>query len=269
VVSYHGHRTLVRSYPASIEWPNRWALKSHSINVCRAIVRRRYGIAPEAQLIVGVDRLDYTKGLPQKFFALERLLLMRPKFRGTVLLQVAEPTRSSSSTYSDYRAHVYHTAERINRRFEAINYQPIVLLEQHLDKREMFELFRASDVCYVGSLHDGMNLVSKEFVSARDDEKGALVLSEFTGAARELIDALCIDPHSSEDCANTLAESLMMPVSEQAARMRSLRSVIERSSAYQWAGNFLKDAADVHARTRAQTWSVRRAAGDPPAAASI
>lgn len=269
VVSYGGHRTLVRAYPASIEWPNRWALMSPSVNVCRAIVGRRHGISPETQLIVGVDRFDYTKGLPQKFYALERLLLMRPKFRGNVvLLQVAEPTRSSSSTYSDYRAHVYHTADRINRRFATNNYQPIVLLEQHLDKREAFELFRACDVCYIGSLHDGMNLVSKEFVGARDDEKGVLVLSEFAGAARELIDALCINPHSSEDCARTLAESLTMPIAEQAARMRSLRSVIERFSAYRWAGNVLKDAADVHARTRAQTWAVRRAR-DPAAVASV
>ncbi len=268
VVSHGGHRTLVRDYPASIEWPNRWALESLPVDVCGTIVRRRFGISPETQLIVGVDRLDYTKGLPQKFFALERLLVTRPEFRGkVVLLQVAEPSRSRLSTYADYRAHVCQTADRINQRFATNNYQPIVLLDRHLDKREVFELFRASDVCYVGSLHDGMNLVAKEFVCARDDEKGVLVLSEFAGAARELVDALCINPHSSEDCARTLADSLTMPISEQTTRMRSMRAVVERSNAYHWAANVLQDAVAMRAGTLGRSESGRRIA-DTPAVAS-
>jgi trehalose 6-phosphate synthase len=260
VVSYGGHRTLVRAYPASIEWPNRWVGELPSVDACRAIVRRRFGIAPETQLIVGVDRSDYTKGLPQKFFALERLLMMRPEFRGkAVLLQVAEPSRSGLSTYSDYRAHVRQMAGRINQRFATNNYQPIVLVDCHLDKKEVFELFRASDVCYVGSLHDGMNLVSKEFVSARDDETGVLVLSEFAGAARELIDALSINPYSSEDCASTLAESLTMPIGKQRTRMRSMRAVVGHSNAYHWAASVLRDAAE-HAGIGARSAFGRRTA---------
>jgi trehalose 6-phosphate synthase len=256
VVSYRGHRTLVRAYPASIEWPSRVALESPPVNVCRTAVRSRFGMPSETQLIVGVDRLDYTKGLLQKFFALERLLIMRPEFRGkAVLLQVAEPSRSCLPAYSGYRAQVHRTADRINQRFATNNYQPIVLLDRSAEKAEVFELFRAADVCYVGSLHDGMNLVSKEFVSARDDENGVLILSKFAGAARELNDALCINPYSGEDCARTLADALTMPIEGQAARMRSMRAVVGRSSAYHWAENVLTDAIAVHADTRARSGS--------------
>ena len=268
-VSHRGHRTLVRAYPASIEWPNRWAVNSPPVAACRATVRRRFGMSPETCLIVGVDRFDYTKGLPQKFFALERLLVTRPEFRGkVVLLQVAEPSRSWLPSYSDYRAHVCRTADRINQRFAMNNYQPIVLLEQHVDKKEVFDLFRASDVCYVGSLHDGMNLVAKEFVSARDDEKGVLLLSEFTGAAHELSDALSINPHASEDCARTLAGALTMPVGEQASRMQSMRTVVGHANAFRWAANVLTDAVAVHAARHGRS-EFGRSAADTRAVASI
>ena len=246
-VSYEGHRTSVGVYPASVEWPNRWLLQSAPVTVCRSIVRRRFGLSPEARLIVGIDTLDYTKGLIHKFFALERLLTERPEFRGkAVLLQVVDPSRSWLST-SDYHALVNQTADRINQRFATRDYQPIVLVDRHVDKREVFELLRASDVCYVGSLQEGMNLVSKEFVSARDDESGVLILSEFAGAARQLRDALSINPYASDDCAKALAEALTMPDEEQRSRMRSLRALVQRSNAYQWAAGLVRDAAAVRA----------------------
>ncbi len=249
MVSYGGNRTLVRTYPASVAWPSPSGQPLGPVSVCRTIVRRRFGVAPDAQLIVGIDSLDYINGLPQKLLALERLLVTRPQFRERVaLLQIAEPHRSGLSTYQDYRKHLYQTADRINRRFAASGYEPIVLLERHIDRREAFELFRASDVCYVGSLGDGMNLVSKEFVSARDDERGVLMLSEFTGAAHELSDALCINPYASDDCARTLADALTMATEEQMTRMRSMRAIVQRSNAYQWSANILTDAVVVRTR---------------------
>jgi trehalose-6-phosphate synthase len=248
IVSYGGNRTLVHVYPSSVEWPSQWVLHSPPVSACRTSVRRRFALPPETQVIVGIDPLDYTNGLLQKFFAFERLLVTRPTFRGkAVLLQVAELRRSSLSTYKDYRTHVYQMADRINQRF-APSYKPIVLLDRHVNKGEVFELLRASDVCYVGNLHDGMNLVSKEFVSARDDERGVLILSEFAGAARELSDALCINPYAIDDCARTLAEALTMPAEEQAFRMQSLRAVVQHFNAYQWVANVLQDAAAVRAR---------------------
>jgi trehalose 6-phosphate synthase len=251
IVCYGDRRTHVRVYPASVEWPSRWALRSPSGEACRAVVGRRFGLAPDTQLIVGIDRLDYTKGLVQKLLALERLLITEPEFRGkAVLLQVAEPSRSALPAYREYRTHVLQTADRINRRFGTRGCEPIVLLEQNAAREHVFELFRAADVCYVGSLHDGMNLVSKEFVSARDDERGVLVLSEFAGAARELSEALLVNPYLLDDCALRLAEGLRMPATEQAARMRALRTVVKGSNSYKWARDILADAAAERRQSR-------------------
>lgn len=263
-VSYGGHCTLVRVYPASVEWPGSPVLQLPPVGVCRALVRRRFGLSPVAQLIVGIDSLDYISGLPQKLLALERLLVTRPQFRErVVLLQIAEPSRSGLSTYQDYRRHLYRTADRINQRLATSGYEPIVLLERYIEKREAFELFRASDVCYVGSLHDGMNLVSKEFVSARDDERGVLILSEFAGAARQLRDALCINPYASDDCARTLVEALTMAIEEQVSRMQSMRALVQHANAHEWGANILRDAAAVRTRFGHRFGLVRHAADAP------
>jgi trehalose-6-phosphate synthase len=184
------------------------------------------------------------------------------------------PLCHRTSVRPTFRHHDFQMYSVANARWvtalceEMTSYQPIVLLDRHADQREVFELFRASDACYVGSLHDGMNLVSKEFVSARDDAKGVLVLSEFAGAARELINALSINPYSSEDCATTLAEALSMPIGEQTPRMRSMRAVVEHSNAYQWAANVLRDAVAVDAGIGARSAFGRRTA-DTRAGASI
>jgi trehalose 6-phosphate synthase len=251
IVSYGNRRTRVRVYPASVEWPSRWSVGSSSIGVSRTIVNRRFGLAPDARLIVGVDRLDYTKGFVQKFLAVERLLVTRPELRGkVVLLQVAEPSRSGLPAYREYRKHAYEVSERVNQRFRTRGYEPIVLVEGRMSHEDVFLLLRSADVCYVGSLHDGMNLVSKEFVSARHDERGVLVLSEFAGAACELTEALSINPYLTEDCARTLAEALNMPVDEQARRMRALRAVVNRNNSYKWASDILADAAAERNRRR-------------------
>jgi trehalose 6-phosphate synthase len=257
-VSYGDLRTRVHVYPASVDWPSRWALQSPPVEICRATVGQRFGLTPDIRLIVGIDGLDYTKGLVQKLLAFERLLITRPEFRGkAVLLQVAEPSQSALPAYRDYRTQVHQTADRINQRLSIGGCQPIVLLEQQMDKKDVFELFRASDVCYVGSLHDGMNLVSKEFVTARDDERGVLVLSEFAGAARELNEALPINPYMTDDCAKTLVDALNMPTTEQVKRMRALRAVVKRNNSYKCVGDMLADAASV----RGQFQTNRRARG--------
>jgi len=262
-VSYNGHRTLVRAYPSSVEWPGRSGFESPPVPVCRASVRRRFGVSPESQLILGIDSADYTRGLIEKLLVLERLLTMRPEFvRRAVLLQAVEPSRSWLPVNRDYRAQLFETAERINRRFAARGYEPIVLIERSVEKREAFELLRASDVCYVGSLHEGMNLVSKEFVSAREDEGGVVILSEFAGASRELADALWINPYASDDCARTLAEALTMPIEEQARRMRSMRALVQRSNSYKWAVDILADTAAMRPRFGRRRTPVRRGGED-------
>jgi trehalose 6-phosphate synthase len=145
---------------------------------------------------------------------------------------------------------VHATAARINERFGTPGYQPIVLHHAHHEPPAVYQFYRGADVCYVSSLHDGMNLVAKEFVSARDDERGVLVLSQFTGAARELTEALIVNPYDLDEASAALAAALAMPIDEQRARMRAMRSFIGHFNVYRWAGKMLIDAELVRRRGR-------------------
>lgn len=259
VVSYKGHRTSVHAYPVSVEWPNRWAEASPSIATCRETVRRELQLGPEVLLGVGVDRLDYTKGIVEKFQAIEQLLDDFPEFRGRfVFAQIAEPSREQLPAYRDLRRRVLETAERVNRRFGTTGYQPIILTEARHEPPDVFRYFRAADLCYVGSLHDGMNLVAKEFACARDDHRGVLLLSAFAGAAQQLTGALRINPYAIHRTAETLAQGLRMTADEQAVRMRAMRASVADCNAYWWAGQMLADAARLRRRGSATGARVRR-----------
>jgi trehalose 6-phosphate synthase len=249
VVRFGGVETLVRVYPVSVEHPNRWTGACESVSACRTAIRRQLALAPDALVGVGVDRLDYTKGLPEKFLAVERLLESRPEFRNRfVFVQIAEPSRSCLPAYRELRTRVQTEADRINQRFGGDGYKPIELLEMRQEPADVFRFLRGADLCYVGSLHDGMNLVAKEFVSARDDERGVLLLSTFAGAARELSDALVINPYDRDAVARALGAALTMSDREQSRRMRRMRSVITEFNTFRWAAAMLGDA--VHARRR-------------------
>jgi trehalose 6-phosphate synthase len=244
VITYAGRQTTVHAYPVSVEWPSRWACQSPPIETCREAVGRQLHVRPDVRLCVGVDRLDYTKGINEKFLAVERLLELYPVFRERfVFVQIAEPSRNCLPAYRELRLRLLETTDRINLRFGSDVYHPIVLLESHHEPAEVYRFLRAADVCYVGSLHDGMNLVAKEFVSARDDDRGVLVLSQFAGAARQLTGAVIVNPYAIEDSAHSLAGALSMADGEQANRMRAMRSVVAKFSAYRWAGEMLADAA--------------------------
>jgi trehalose 6-phosphate synthase len=235
-------RVSVRAYPVSVEWPNRRTCQSAPVETCRAVVRRQ--LPPDAFLAVGVDRLDYTKGIEEKCLVVERMLELHPELCGRfVLVQIAEPSRDRLAAYQAYRSRLGGTVDRINLRFGTERYRPLVLLEAHHDPAEVYRFLRAADVCYVGSLHDGMNLVAKEFVAARDDDRGVLVLSMFTGAARELTDALIVDPHDIDSSARTLERALRMTPKEQARRMRAMRQVVAQFNASRWVAGMLRDAA--------------------------
>jgi trehalose 6-phosphate synthase len=243
VIEYRGRRTTVRSFPVSVEWPSRWTKEVPPADTCRSIVNQQFQLLHNTLLGVGVDRLDYTKGIEEKFLAVERLLDSRPEFRRRfVFIQVAEPSRDCLQAYRSIRARIAATAHRINARLGDGRYRPIILLEQHHEPADVHRLLRAADVCYVGSLHDGMNLVAKEFVGARDDCRGVLVLSQFAGAARELTTALIVNPYAIDASAAALARALLMTNEEQASRIRSMRSVIARRNAYRWAHDMLAEA---------------------------
>ena len=250
-ISYGGDMTEVRRYPISIEWPPAALQLQPTVDECRARVRGRLGVSPQIKLGVGVDRLDYTKGILERFSAIERLLELEPRWIGQFsFIQVAAPSRSSIPEYQSLDARVRELAGRINERFGRPGYQPILLKIEHHDAAQVYELYRACEVCLVSSLHDGMNLVAKEYVAARDDEQGVLILSQFTGAARELAEALIVNPYDFEQNAAALHLALTMSPEEQRVRMRSMRSLVQEFNVYRWAGRMLIDAARMRHRRR-------------------
>jgi trehalose 6-phosphate synthase len=250
-VVQQGRATLVRPYPISLEWPSRWARDLPPSADCRAGVRAELGLPRDALLGIGVDRLDYTKGIEERFLAVERLLERFPTLRGRfTFAQLAAPSRSAIERYRQLGERVAVLAARINDRFGEGTYQTIRMLLAHHEPPTIFRYYRAADLCYVSSLHDGMNLVAKEFVSARDDDRGVLVLSEFTGAARELTEALIVNPYDLDAASSAMLRAVTMSREEQRDRMRAMRAFVAEFNVYRWAGRMLVDAARVRRRER-------------------
>ena len=250
-VSYHGSPTAIKRYPISVDWPPASAMMSKSVTQCRNDVRRHHQLPDNHVIGVGVDRLDYTKGIEERFRAVQRFLELHPEWVGRFsFIQIAAPTRSSIEDYQSYEARVRALAMRINAQFSGALFPPIVLHAEHHEPREVYEYYRGSDLCFVSSLHDGMNLVAKEFIASRDDERGVLVLSQFTGAARELPEAIIVNPYDAEECAAALWQAVTMLPEEQRARMRLMRSLVAEFNVYRWAGRMMVDAVAVRRRSR-------------------
>ena len=273
VITFGGRSTHVRSYPVGVQWANRFVRTTQPSHECREKVRREFGLKEDVILGLGIDRLDYTKGIPEKCWAIERLLERHPELRGRfVFIQVAEPSRDCLSAYCSARTQVVDAAERVNARFGIGSYQPIRLIETHQDSIDVYRYYRAANVCYVGSLRDGMNLVAKEFVSARDDKRGVLVLSEFAGSAIQLRGAVIVNPYLIEEAASALAQAVAMSDAEQSRRMRLLRTNVAKFDTYWWAHTMLHDALSVKQRYRGQAechdWHDPRQVHPPAGAAA-
>jgi len=250
-VSFGGRETLVRPYPISIEWPPRGLLNQPAIEQCRVNVRERFGLAPDTKIAVGVERFDYTKGILDRMRAVDDLLTMSPHWREKfVLIQVAAPTRSKLEAYAELEVEAQKLADEINGKYAREGWKPILLVVRHHDPREVFELFRAADACVVSSLHDGMNLVAKEFVAARDDERGVLILSSFAGAAYELPEALIVNPYDTHQMAKAYERALTMSEEEQAGRMQNMVAQISERNVYRWAAQMLFDASWLRRREK-------------------
>ena len=252
-VSYQGQQTEVKRYPISVDWPPAPALLAKSVEECRHDVRHHHHLPEDHVIGVGVDRLDYTKGIEERLRAVQRFLELHPEWVGRfTFIQIAAPTRSSIEHYQAYEARVRALAMRINTQFPDAAYPPVILHAEHHEPREVYEYYRAAELCFVSSLHDGMNLVAKEFVAARDDERGVLVLSQFTGAARELPEAIIVNPYDAEECAEALFEAVTMAAREQRTRMRLMRNLVREFNVYRWAGRMMLDAGNVRRRSRLQ-----------------
>ncbi len=250
-VSSRGQTTMVHRYPISIEWPPAPLAAAKSVPDARRAVRERLGLPRDHRIGVGVDRLDYTKGILERLNAVARLLEMEPRWIGRfTFVQIAAPSRGTLDDYRDYAGRVRALATAINARYSDAKYPPIALIAEHHEPDAVYEYMRAADVCVVTSLHDGMNLVAKEFVAARDDEQGVLILSQFAGASRELPEALVVNPYDADQCAAALQIALTMAADEQRERMRFMRGVVREFNVYRWAGRMLLDASVLRQRGR-------------------
>jgi trehalose 6-phosphate synthase len=243
-----GRPTFVKPFPISID-PAEWQGPSKSQEKAAETqnVRRLLALTGE-KIVFGVDRLDYTKGIPDRLRAFERLLYRYPQWQGKVtLLQVGAPSRDHLQRYQDLSAEVESCVQAINERYGSDGWRPIVYRREHHTHEQIAALYRAADVCVVSSLHDGMNLVAKEFIAAREDERGVLVLSSFTGAARELDQAVAFNPFATDAFADALHTALAMPAAEQARRMRALRQTVLAHTVFDWASSLLTAAARMDA----------------------
>jgi trehalose 6-phosphate synthase len=234
----------VRAYPISVEWPSRWAELAPAVSECRRTIRAELEIEPDAPVMLSVDRLDYTKGIEERLTAIGRLLARGNATVGRpVFVQIAAPSRLRLERYRALGERVRSQVAAINERFGSRDYRPVVHIERQVEPSEVFRFYRAADACHVNSLDDGMNLVAKEFVSARYDGQGVLLLSRFAGAARELAGAVLVNPYDVDNVADSIANALTMTPDDQARRMRSLRARVAENNVYRWAGRLLLDAA--------------------------
>lgn len=236
-VSYGSHRTLVRPYPISVEWPYPAASRGDG-----ATLRRELGIAAGAHVSIGVDRADYTKGLVERVDAIELLLEETPSLIGNyVFVQLASPTRTRIRRYQMLADELQEAVDRVNARFGTDDWKPIVLQMRTFSPDEVRQYYAMADSAIVTPLHDGMNLVAKEYVAACEDGDGALVLSMFAGAAKELDGALVVNPYHTQQVAQMILRAIRMPRAERRARMQKMREQIATHSIHDWSEKLLND----------------------------
>lgn len=247
-VQRQDHRTIVHPFPISVDLTDDESVEDNhhgSSYLERGTLVRNLGV--EATFLgVGVDRVDYTKGILERFLAIERFLEKSPNYQGKfTFVQIGAPSRTHIKRYHDLLAELEAEAERINWRFQTGKWKPIVFLKHQHSHKEIAPYYRAADLCLVTSLHDGMNLVAKEFLAARRDERGVLILSQFTGAATELRDALLVNPYDIDQTAEAIRVALEMEPEEKQLRMQRMRRVIKEHNIYRWAGNLITELCEV------------------------
>ncbi len=249
-VSRNTHVSRVHPFPISVEFPEFDAAPERPIAEERSLLLAELGI--EATYIgIGVDRVDYTKGIIERFQAVETFLETHPRYQEKfTFIQIGAPTRSRIKRYSDFQNEVAAEAERINSRFSRGKWKPIVFRNRQHSHEEVQRFYRVAHLCMVTSLHDGMNLVAKEFVAARSDERGVLVLSQFTGAARELHDAILVNPYDVKATSEAIAQALEMGVEDMVDRMRHMRRNVKAHNVYRWAAELVGDLCDLRLETR-------------------
>ncbi len=239
-VTYNGHVTKLKSFPISIDYErfNSEAVSKRTVNTIKKIRSR---IKIEGYLGIGVDRLEYTKGLLKRLQAINLFFEKYWRFRGKfTFVQIAVPTRMSQP-YITYKEAVEALVNKINRRFSKDGWRPVVYLDKKAEVRDLSVYYRLADVAVVSSLYDGMNLVAKEFIASQVDEKGVLILSQFAGAAEELDGAMLVNPYDVEDFADKIKEALLLSAKEKKARMSVLRKQVRDHDIYRWIFDIIRE----------------------------
>jgi alpha,alpha-trehalose-phosphate synthase [UDP-forming] len=257
-VERHGQLTSVRPFPISVAHPFETEISDQSLAslATKESLLKKSGVSASF-MAMGVDRIDYTKGIVERFQAIKRFLEKYPEYVGKfTFVELGAPSRTHIKRYHDLIAELDETVDRINWSFQTKNWKPIIFLKAHHDHKTIGEYYRAADVCMVTSLHDGMNLVAKEFIATRTDEDGVLILSQFTGASRELPDSLIVNPYDIEEMAEAIHLALTMEKSERHERMLELRTVVKERNVYRWAANIITTLS--HLRMPKQTTQERQ-----------
>lgn len=258
-VELKGHMALVRPFPISVEGWNERNVASGPVLAEQVAQLREQHKFGNTRIVVGVERVDYTKGLPERMRAFARFLEKYPEQRENVTFALlGAPSRTHLRRYRDLVAELESMADEINWKFQTESWKPVRLLIAHHNASSVHAFLSMADVCVISPLHDGMNLVAKEYVAAKPSGEGALILSEFAGAARELSEALLINPYDTEQFADTIQYALHMPADERTQRMLNMQSVVQDQNVYRWAANLLAALAATHSRPPRATAAMSR-----------
>jgi trehalose 6-phosphate synthase len=236
-----GKTTFVKAFPISIDGFTQTTQKPAEDKEQIARIRKEFAL--EDKIVgVGVERIDYTKGIKERILAIDRFLEKYPEYKHKfVFIELAAPSRTHIKSYHDLMAEIDELVEKKNWKYSEGDWKPIIYLERHFSPEEIKPYYELADLCIVSSLHDGMNLVAKEYVAWKSDLNGALILSSFTGAVRELTGAVQINPYSIEEFADAIKYAIEMPPDEKRKRMQAMRDVIKENNVYRWAANIITE----------------------------
>ena len=232
--------TLVRAFPISVS-----NSPGEDTSARRAEIIREFGLEDKI-IAVSVERIDYTKGIAERIHAIDRFFEKYPDYKGKIVfVQLAAPSRTHIKRYHDLMAEIDEIVEKVNWKYSDGAWKPILYLKKHFSLEEIKPYYELADICIVSSLHDGMNLVAKEYIVSKKYSQGALILSRFTGAARELIDALLVNPYSTEEFAVAIRDAIEMPEEEKKRRMETMYKTVSENNVYRWAGAIVNELTSI------------------------
>ncbi len=246
IITYRGNTTEVRPFPISVDFDS-LNTQAGMEEVEQEMEKLRKELDLDGKCLgVGMDRMDYTKGIPERLMALDKFFEDNPEYRGKVVfVQAGMPSRTQIDTYKQIGQRIDDLMDGLNEKYGTGSWKPVVAMTRQLSPVTLHALRRLANFCVVSSLHDGMNLVAKEYAASRVDGDGVLILSKFTGAAVEMKDSLLINPYDIGDFAFKIKEAVEMPESERRRRMKNMRAIVSENNIYKWAGTMVSRLMEI------------------------